>query len=82
MALYDYCYVSVNALHDYCMNQKDKSVTPNDFFRLPMETIVRCKDCKHGERYIGEGVVCDGVWHSADWFCADGECRGKQDAID
>ena len=36
--------------------------------------IVRCKDCKHGEPgACGDGVDCDGVWHDADWFCADGE---------
>ena len=38
--------------------------------------VVRCKDCKHGEPgACGYGVDCDGVWHDADWFCADGERR-------
>ena len=38
------------------------------------EAVVRCKDCKYGEPgACGYGVDCDGVWHDADWFCADGE---------
>lgn len=37
-------------------------------------SIIRCKDCKHGEPgACGYGVDCDGVWHNDDWFCADGE---------
>lgn len=36
--------------------------------------VVRCKNCTHGEPGVcGDGVVCDGVWHENDWFCADGE---------
>ena len=36
--------------------------------------IVRCKYCKHGEPGVcGDGVVCNGVWHDNNWFCADGE---------
>ena len=40
------------------------------------DEIVRCKDCKHGNPgACGDGIDCDGVWHDADWFCADGERR-------
>ena len=40
------------------------------------QTIVRCKDCKHGEPgACGYGIDCEGVWHEDDWFCADGEGR-------
>ena len=39
--------------------------------RIP---VVRCEECKHGEPgACGDGIDCDGVWHDADWFCADGE---------
>ena len=42
--------------------------------KVDMVEVVRCKDCKHGEPgACGDGVDCDGVWHSDDWFCADGE---------
>lgn len=38
--------------------------------------VVRCKNCTHGEPGVcGDGVVCDGVWHENDWFCADGEYK-------
>lgn len=37
-------------------------------------SVVRCKYCTHGESGVcGDGVICDGVWHDNDWFCADGE---------
>lgn len=41
-----------------------------------MVKVIRCKDCKHGEPgACGDGIDCDGVWHEADWFCADGVRR-------
>lgn len=43
------------------------------------ETIVRCKDCKHGAYVVQVGMLpfvkCCGVDHELDWFCADGERR-------
>ncbi len=42
--------------------------------KVDMVEVVRCKYCKHGKPSdCGHGVDCDGVWHEADWFCADGE---------
>ena len=44
--------------------------------RCNMQELVLCKDCKNGEPgACGDGIDCDGVWHSDDWFCADGERR-------
>ena len=41
-----------------------------------MAELIRCKDCTHGEPGVcGDGVVCDGIWHDNDWFCADGVRR-------
>lgn len=41
---------------------------------LKQMELVTCQHCKHGEPgACGYGVDCDGVWHEADWFCADGE---------
>jgi hypothetical protein len=44
--------------------------------------LVRCKDCKHGEkpqtfRYYPEITWCNkhSTSHNDDWFCADGERR-------
>ena len=42
--------------------------------------IIRCKDCKHGEIYTAINgvllsIMCDGVKHRPEWFCADGERR-------
>ena len=49
----------------------------NEYLQLlpdKMQELIRCKDCKHGEPgACGDGVDCDGVWHDAYWFCADGE---------
>lgn len=41
--------ISRQALCEYALNQKDKSVTPNDIMRFPpaQPEIVRCKDCKY-----------------------------------
>ena len=40
--------ISRQALCEYALNQKDKSVTPNDIMRFPsaQPEIIRCKDCK------------------------------------
>ena len=43
------------------------------------EEIVRCKDCKHGEK-CNSVYLCGksrgfGIAHEQDWFCADGERR-------
>mgnify|MGYP007013865240 CR=1 FL=1 len=47
------------------------------------DELVRCKDCKYGEPgACGYGVDCDGVWHDADWFCADGKRRDDNDDDD
>lgn len=42
--------------------------------------IIRCKDCKHGEIYTAINgvllsIMCNGVKHRPEWFCADGERR-------
>ena len=44
--------------------------------------IVRCKDCKHGEKVPTFKYYPDVTWcnkyltsHNDDWFCADGEKR-------
>lgn len=49
---------------------------------LKEQEIVRCKDCKHGEkpqtfRYYPEITWCNkhSTSHNDDWFCADGERR-------
>lgn len=44
------------------------------------EKLVRCKGCKHAQVSIdGDGLYCEHLDHfmSGDWFCADGEERGK-----
>lgn len=44
-----------------------------------VQDLVRCKDCKHGEPTIINGVwlsvTCGGVDRRPEWFCADGEMR-------
>lgn len=43
-------YIEVNALMEYCSNQKSKTISNNDIARFPIADVVdvvRCKDCKH-----------------------------------
>ena len=61
--------ISRQALCEYAMNQKDKSVTPNDIMRFPsaQPEIIRCKECRHrivnnhyGERgYLKIKAYCE-----------------------
>lgn len=48
--------ISRQALCEYALNQKDKSVTPNDIMRFPsaQPEIIRCKDCKHWVKTEGD----------------------------
>lgn len=48
------------------------------------QELVRCKDCKHFERYYAESKngVCNKlniIERSEDWFCADGKRRTDDD---
>lgn len=50
-------------------------ITKEIIERLPTIDIVRCKDCKHYDKFIR---LCD-IGHSAcrlGWFCADGKRKG------
>lgn len=45
----------------------------------PLPAVVRCKDCKHGEK-ANDVYLCGkqrgfGLAHEPNWFCADGERR-------
>ena len=54
--------------------------------------IVRCKDCRFGERHNVNVIKCmmrhefctpEPQYHVLSWFCADGEPKdGEQDAVD
>ena len=48
--------ISRQALCEYALNQKDKSVTPNDIMRFPSAQPETCDTCKHG--YFGD-TQCD-----------------------
>jgi hypothetical protein len=45
--------ISRQALCEYALNQKNKSVTPNDIMRFPSAQleIISCKDCKHLQKW-------------------------------
>ena len=45
-----------------------------------VQQLVRCKDCKHGEKPLTFKYYPNLIWcnkyecsHDGDWFCADGE---------
>ena len=45
----------------------------------PLPVVIRCKDCKHGEK-ANDVYLCGkprgfGLAHEPNWFCADGERR-------
>ena len=40
-------YIDAEQLWKYADNQKDKSISANDFMRFPYIDIVRCQDCKY-----------------------------------
>ena len=79
--------ISRQALCEYALNQKDKSVTPNDIMRFPSAEpeIIHCKDCKYRELDDHYGFMCGldtgdpyGLGRCADdenWYCADAERR-------
>ena len=74
--------ISRQALCEYALNQKDKSVTPNDIMRFPSAEpgIILCKDCKY-HRPSGKCKYfsCDHrnyVRHTDDEdFCSNAERR-------
>lgn len=48
----------------------------------PLPVVVRCKDCKHGEK-ANDVYLCGkprgfGLAHEPNWFCADGERRNRR----
>ena len=67
--------ISRQALCEYALNQKDKSITPNDIMRFPsaQPEIIRCKDCKWKQG--AECVRFADVRPFADDFCSRAERR-------
>lgn len=65
-------YIEVNALMEYCSNQKSKTISNNDIARFPTADVVEvvyCKDCKYYESDGGAMMVCDVF----DWYANDGD---------
>lgn len=71
--------ISRQALCEYALNQKDKSVTPNDIMRFPSAEpeIIHCRDCKYSDTDNDLGVLfCWRVsYHEAS---EDGFCRWSE----
>ena len=79
--------ISRQALCEYALNQKDKSVTPNDIMRFPsaQPEVIRCKDCKFADWDLdGEGGYCnkmdvnDPFYVDYDFFCAKAERKKNE----
>ena len=74
-------YISVDDLQAYCDNQKDHSITPNEFQRMNYIEIIRCKDCAHSIEYEdtfeGEKCLRCPLWGAAGinplGFCHNGK---------
>ena len=71
--------ISRRALCDYALNQKDKSVTPNDIMRFPsaQPEIIYCKDCKWKQG--AECVRFAEVRPFPDDFCSRAERKEHDD---
>lgn len=71
-------YISVDDLQAYCDNQKDHSITPNEFQRMNHIEIVRCKDCccceptRISPTMMPLYCILHGIECTHNWFCADG----------
>lgn len=71
-------YISVDDLQAYCDNQKDHSITPNEFQRMNHIELVLCKDCTKRREWFCE---LDGKYHSPNFFCGFGKPKeGDGDA--
>ena len=65
--------------------KKQKFFVDSDGKITPLPVVVRCKDCRWGDRsrngkgeemilcYNGDTGIEDGYLHEPDWFCAEGE---------
>ena len=71
--------ISRRALCEYALNQKDKSVTPNDIMRFPsvQPEIVRCKDCRWRKDQSGSiaWLPCMALVTPEDFYCWKAERR-------
>lgn len=73
--------ISRQALCEYALNQKDKSVTPNDIMRFPsaQPEIIRCKECKFYTKMridLDTGICSLACRHLGDdGFCSEAERR-------
>ena len=64
--------ISRQALCEYALNQKNKSVTPNDIMRFPSaqpEQLLSCKNCIHlGHGYMMPCKNCKRNQMLPDWY--------------
>lgn len=76
--------ISRRSLCEYALNQKDKSVTPNDIMRFPpaQPEIVRCKDCKFYTSMrpdLKTGICSLACRHLGDdGFCSEAERKNDE----
>ena len=74
--------ISRQALCEYALNQKNKSVTPNDIMRFPSaqpEQRLSCKNCIHlGHGYMMPCKNCKRNQMLPDWYEVETE-RKKND---
>ena len=74
--------ISRRALCEYALNQKDKSVTPNDIMRFPsaQPEIIHCKDCKYWNDEFEKDkstcwLPCMSMTTHRNWYCGSAERR-------
>ena len=78
--------ISRQALCEYALNQKDKSVTLNDIMRFPsaQPEIIRCIECRWGREPCDGNIECfvdanvPPEYHGYNWFCPNGERRTEE----
>ena len=70
--------ISRQALCEYALNQRDKSVTPNDIMRFPsaQPKVIHCKDCewwtKQDKSLQGRCELMQ-MHPTGEWFCGNAQ---------
>lgn len=72
----DYCN-GMRAMKDMALHAIEKQPT------VDAVEVIRCGECAHNCGRVDGYICCDktkeiSIWHSEDWFCADGKRRQKR----
>lgn len=72
--------ISRRALCEYALNQKDKSITPNDIMRFPsaQSEVIHCKDCEwwtRQDKSLQGRCELMQMYPTGKWYCGNAQKR-------